>query len=202
MAYGPVSLGGYQVLIPATEGELGGIKVGNNLIVTDDGTLSANIITDKTLTQSDVPADAFTVGEEIGSKLSLSGGTMTGGIRYKGPNGESQMISFMPGGDNYGQGIRIGGGGLTIVGGGESAATYESTLTDLHGGTENLVLCNDGVIDFYTNCQSGMSSAIHTTIDRTGSFSGKVNGFTFKAQTSDPGANSTLATGTVLFVYS
>ena len=80
MAYGPVSLGGYQVLIPATENELGGVKVGNGLIVTDDGTLSVNIITDKTLTKSNVPADAFAVKEKLDSKLGLSGGVVVGDI--------------------------------------------------------------------------------------------------------------------------
>nr|DAK06602.1 MAG TPA: hypothetical protein [Caudoviricetes sp.] len=47
-------------------------------------------------------------------------------------------------------------------------------------------------------------NAIYDTklISITQSGASKVNDFTFKAQTSDPGAGSSLATGTILFVYS
>ena len=181
---------------------------------------AAAAATDPTLRTEGAPADAKAVGDLIldeegnvlfyskalvdqllAGKLDLAGGTMTGGISYAGANGTSVMVRFVPGGDNNGQGISIGGGGLTIVGGGEAAVNYQNSLAENPGGTENLILCNDGAIDFYTNCQSGISSAKHTVLDKNGSFNGTLSGFTFKAQTSDPGANSALTTGTILLVY-
>ena len=46
----------------------------------------------------------------------------------------------------------------------------ESALTA--NDSEVLYLTNDGNIDFYTNCQNGSSSAVHTYIDTKGTFSG------------------------------
>lgn len=40
MAYGPVSIGGYMALPPATDTELGGIKVSDDFNITDDGILT------------------------------------------------------------------------------------------------------------------------------------------------------------------
>ena len=43
MAFGPVSIGGNtHTLPPATKESLGGVKVGDNLSISEDGTLSAN----------------------------------------------------------------------------------------------------------------------------------------------------------------
>lgn len=85
MAYGPVSIGGYMALSPATKEDIGGVKIGSNINIEADGEIS--------------------IRDYAGSSSS--------------------------------------------------------------GGTAN-----------------------------------SVNNFTFKAQTSDPGAGSSLATGTILFVYS
>lgn len=107
----------------------------------------------------------------VDGKLSLSGGTMTGNISYKGSKATYEMIKFIDNSsDTYGNGIAIGGGGLTIVGGGESADTIKSVCSS--GGDERLILANDGSIDFYTNLQSGTDKATHVTIDNTGLFSG------------------------------
>lgn len=58
----------------------------------------------------------------VDEKLSLSGGTMTGNIAYKGSKATYEMIKFIDNSsDTYGNGIAIGGGGLTIIGGGESS---------------------------------------------------------------------------------
>ena len=65
--------------------------------------------------------------------------------------------------DTYGNGIRIGGGGATIIGGGES-----SDLPSVSGGDEILYLMNDGNIDFYSNCQGGLGSAKHMSFDTSG----------------------------------
>ena len=111
--------------------------------------------------------------------LPLAGGTMTGrltfstvnAIAYQGTKAWYDMIKFKDNtGDIYGNGIVIGGGGLTVIGGGDSADTMADQVSS--GGSESLLLCNDGAIDFYTNCQSGASSAVHTLIDTSGVFHG------------------------------
>lgn len=105
------------------------------------------------------------------SYLPLSGGAMTGNISYRGSKATYKMIEFIDNSsDEYGNGIAIGGGGLTIIGGGESADVVKSTST--RGGDERLILANDGAIDIYTNCQNGIDKATHITIDNTGLYSG------------------------------
>lgn len=107
----------------------------------------------------------------VDGKLSLSGGTMTGNISYKGSKATYEMIKFIDNSsDTYGNGIAIGGGGLTIIGGGESSDVIKNAASS--GGEERLVLANDGAIEFYTNCQDGIDKSVHTTIDNTGLFSG------------------------------
>lgn len=67
MAYGPVSIGGYMALSPATKEDIGGVKVGDGLSVTDDGRLSTSMSLDKAWpigsiyqsTQSTSPAKLF-----------------------------------------------------------------------------------------------------------------------------------------------
>lgn len=107
----------------------------------------------------------------VDEKLSLSGGTMTGNISYKGSKASTEIIKFI---DNVvdanGNGIAIGGGGLTIVGGGESSDIVKTIASG--GGDERLILSNDGPIDIYTNCQDGLSKATHVTIDNSGLYSG------------------------------
>ncbi len=105
------------------------------------------------------------------SYLPLSGGTMTGNIAYKGSKASTEIIKFINNAsDAYGNGIAIGGGGLTIVGGGESSDIVSSIASN--GGDERLILSNDGPIDIYTNCQEGLSKATHVTIDNSGLYSG------------------------------
>ena len=114
---------------------------------------------------------AFT--SDIPASLLLSGGAMKGNISYAGTQATYEMIRFVDNkADSYGNGISIGGGGLTVIGGGESADAYVSSCSgDGVGGDEKLVLCNDNGIDFYVNCQSGMPSAKHCSIDANGAAS-------------------------------
>lgn len=140
----------------------------------------------------------------IHSYLPLSGGAMTGNISYRGSKATYKMIEFIDNSsDEYGNGIAIGGGGLTIIGGGESADVVKSTST--RGGDERLILANDGAIDIYTNCQNGIDKATHITIDNTGLYSGtaaKANsvpwsGVTGKPSTYTPSShNHTVIQGT------
>lgn len=113
---------------------------------------------------------------------------MTGNISYRGSKATYKMIEFIDNSsDAYGNGIAIGGGGLTIIGGGESADAVKSTSTT--GGDERLILANDGAIDIYTNCQNGVDKATHITIDNTGLYSGtaaKANSVPWSGVTGKP----------------
>lgn len=112
--------------------------------------------------------------------LKLSGGAMTGNIRYKGSKNTYDMITFVDNNvDVYGNGICIGGGGLTIIGGGESASKVLKQHTN--GGDENMIVANDAAIDFFSNMNSGWDSR------KAGSFdtSGYWNGVGFKKNNSN-----------------
>jgi hypothetical protein len=112
--------------------------------------------------------------------LKLSGGAMTGNIRYKGSKYTYDMITFVDNNaDTYGNGICIGGGGLTIIGGGESAS--EALKQHTSGGDENMIVANDAAIDFFSNVQNGWNSR------KVGSFdtSGYWNGVGFKKDNSN-----------------
>lgn len=112
--------------------------------------------------------------------LKLSGGAMTGNIRYKGSKNTYDMITFVDNNvDVYGNGICIGGGGLTIIGGGESASEVLKQYTN--GGDENMIVANDAAIDFFSNMNSGWDSR------KAGSFdtSGYWNGVGFKKNNSN-----------------
>ncbi len=93
-------------------------------------------------------------------------------IWFSGENSAKTMVEFLDSGDNYGHGISIGGGGMTVIGGGESAGEivnyYTNNRTVKAGGNENMIVANDGVIDFYTNCQNGFSNAKHITMNTDG----------------------------------
>lgn len=103
--------------------------------------------------------------------LKLSGGAMTGNIRYKGSNSTYDMITFVDNNvDVYGNGISIGGGGLTVIGGGESA--YEVLKQHTNGGDENMIVANDAAIDFFSNVQGGWDSRKEGSFDTSGYWNG------------------------------
>lgn len=103
--------------------------------------------------------------------LKLSGGAMTGNIRYKGSKGTYDMIKFVDNNaDMYGNGICIGGGGLTIIGGGESADIVLSQHTS--GGGEYMIVANDAAIDFFSNVQNGWNSRKAGSFDTSGYWNG------------------------------
>lgn len=103
--------------------------------------------------------------------LKLSGGAMTGNIRYKGSKSTYDMITFVDNNaDTYGNGICIGGGGLTIIGGGESANTVLSQHTS--GGDEYMIVANDAAIDFFSNLQNGWNSRKAGSFDTSGYWNG------------------------------
>lgn len=103
--------------------------------------------------------------------LKLSGGAMTGKIRYKGSKSTNDMITFVDNNANtYGNGICIGGGGLTIIGGGESANAVLSQHTS--GGDEYMIVANDNAIDFFSNLQNGWNSRKAGSFDTSGYWNG------------------------------
>lgn len=119
-------------------------------------------------------ATADSDGNAINSTyLKRSGGAMTGNISYQGTKATIEVIRFIDNkNDVYGNGIAIGAGGATIIGGGESSAFCQNSYIAT-GGDEKLILANDGAIDFYTNCQNNSTTdAAHVQIDVTGKFTG------------------------------
>ena len=84
------------------------------------------------------------------------GGDNGSDIYYAGTQATHRMIRFIDNtADTSGNGISIGGGGLTVLGSGESANTILSNLSlTSSGGTETTYICSDGDIEFYSTQQS------------------------------------------------
>ena len=101
--------------------------------------------------------------------VNVNGDTMTGsltftndsGIYYQGTKANYRMIRFIDNtADEYGNGISIGGGGLTVLGSGESADTILSNLSlTSSGGTETTYIGSDGSIEFYPSINSWDAAA-------------------------------------------
>ena len=95
-------------------------------------------------------------------------GTANGaGIYYQGSKASYRMIRFIDNtSDAYGNGISIGGGGQTIIGGGESAdiAAAQTGTT----GSEVMYVCNDGDVTIMSNLQNGWDSRKTMTLNTSG----------------------------------
>lgn len=121
-----------------------------------------------------------------GDYLPIGGGTLTGDLKFSdiGDTATSHKISW--------------------AGSTDGADIYYQTTAKDQG---NLVLnLRDDANCYLRIASNGAFKSYFSPSD--GNFHGNVNGnstsasgYTFKSQTSDPGANSNLATGTVLFVY-
>lgn len=95
--------------------------------------------------------------------------TSTTGIYYTGSKATYRMIRFIDNtSDTYGNGISIGGGGQTIIGGGESSDTAAGQAGT--GGSEIMWICNDGAIEFYPNLQNGWTTSYKNYIGTNGHF--------------------------------
>ena len=120
----------------------------------------SNYTPTSSLSSSYLPLSGGNLSGNLGTSGNLTFRGTSNHIDYNGSQANYSMIRFLDNsGDTYGNGISIGGGGVAIIGGGESAQAMEATLAN--GGSEVLYLCNDGNVDIYTNCQSGSSSAKH-----------------------------------------
>lgn len=88
-------------------------------------------------------------------------------ITYKGTKATYDMVRFIDNtSDAYGNGIVIGGGGQTIVGGGESSTEMMNQAGT--SGTEIMYIGNDTDVNIYTNLQNGWSSRKTFTFDTSG----------------------------------
>ena len=129
---------------------------------------------------NDDPNFATTVADNIATKLSKTGGTMSGAItfnastvdaiKYAGSKATYTMIKFINNtADGNGNGIMIGGGGSVYIGSGESAANLYSALSSSSGGTEAIHISGDDAIKFYSNCQT-IANRKETTYDNSGNW--------------------------------
>lgn len=98
------------------------------------------------------------------SYLPLSGGTLTGSIKYSGGGYNGNAIAIEAG-DANGAYIGIGAGGLTIIGSGESTAAvranYEAT-------NESMIVASDQGVHFFTGIQNGYANKKTVTITAEG----------------------------------
>lgn len=110
---------------------------------------------------------------------------INGDIIYAGSLASSTMIRFLDNtADEYGNGISIGGGGITILGAGESAYDIQGRY---NSGNEDLILCSDEWIGMFPGQQNGYNdskaSYFHTNgavsiLCNTASYALSVNGDT------------------------
>lgn len=148
------------------------------------GTTQTTITVSPLAKKSDIPS--------ITGKVNKSGDSMSGtltfttanAINYNANNGNISMIRFKTG-DADGHGIIIGGGGLTVIGAGESATTVAAQTSS--GGSETMQVASDGNIEFYTNCQSGFSSAKKSYFDTSGDL--HVNRYVFASHLNQSSGN-------------
>lgn len=99
-------------------------------------------------------------------KISRNGNmTMKGAnISYAGSQATLPMIKFLDNtANNYGNGIAIGGGGIVVVGAGESSSLNYGAVGD-----ENLHLAADSAIYFYSNADGGLTNACKMIYGVTG----------------------------------
>ena len=121
--------------------------------------------------------------------LPTSGGTMSGNIGFSsiGDTNTSSKISWSgstDGADIYYQTMSKDQGNLVL-----------NLRDDVNC---YLRIASNGTFKSYFSPNDGN---FHGNVDGTASASNSVNGFTFAAQTSDPGAGSSLATNKILLVY-
>ena len=82
---------------------------------------------------------------------------INGDISYTGSLASGSMIRFLDNtADSYGNGISIGGGGITILGAGESAYDIQGRY---NSGNEDLILCSDEWIGMFPGQQNGYNDS-------------------------------------------
>ena len=121
---------------------------------TSSGKVGADLLLDYDTIQGVLNSPGLHCGVLDALSIYISGTGDDSGIHYKGTKASYNMIKFVDNTvDTYGNGIVIGGGGLVVVGAGESADNLVSALS-LTGGQEKLYLGSDSEIYFYVNCNT------------------------------------------------
>lgn len=93
---------------------------------------------------------------EIGA-VNKIGDTMTGDLSFKTTNYTSTPVAVRDDGTTYGHTLLVGAGGTTYVGAGEAASALYSKLAVKT--TEELFLCADSNIKFYTGAESATTTS-------------------------------------------
>lgn len=103
-----------------------------------------------------------------GSLTNVTDITMTGSIKYHGSKKTLDMIKFIDNAENeYGNGISVGGGGVVVVGAGESANTV-FTGAGAKGDTETLFLTSDQDMRLLVGQNSGYAAQRGMIITESG----------------------------------
>lgn len=152
-----------------------------------DGAITPTVITWDKASNSDT-LDGYHANQFVHRENPICDGNLNcrKNIWFDGESASKLMIEFLESGDANGYGISIGGGGMTVIGGGESAYEiveyYTNNRTAKNGGAEKMIIGNDTLIEFLTNCQSGYNNAKHITMNTDGTITAE--GFNGKSITS------------------
>lgn len=152
-----------------------------------DGAITPTVITWDKASNSDT-LDGYHANQFVHRENPICDGNLNcrKNIWFNGESASKLMIEFLESGDANGYGISIGGGGMTVIGGGESAYEiveyYTNNRTAKNGGAEKMIVGNDTLIEFLTNCQSGYNNAKHITMNTDGTITAE--GFNGKSITS------------------
>ena len=113
----------------------------------------------KLLTPRTLWGQSFNATNNVtGALTNVTDITMTGAIKYQGSKKTFDMISFINNPENeYGNGIRVGGGGVVVVGAGESTNTV-FTGAGAKGDTETLFLTSDQDMRLLVGQNSGYAA--------------------------------------------
>lgn len=153
------------------------------------------LLTDKTLTQDNIAADGKATGEALNLKMDKTGGTVTGDVSFAaiGDVATSKKLRWSgstDGAEIYYQTTAADQGNLVL------------NLTD--DANCYLRIAQNGAFRSYFSSGDGN---FHGNVNGTADYAtsagsaGNVGGYRFQSQANDPGANSTLGSGTVLLVY-
>lgn len=142
-----------------------------------------NISTNGTITASGFNGNATSAtkatqdgnGNVISSTyLPLSGGKMKGDIGFQGTKSSPYMIRFLDNTEEqYSNGIAVGNGGLTIIGGGEASTAMINGYSSILGfqlKTENLLLGADTSVWVYSKVSAGLDACYSWCFNTNGKF--------------------------------
>lgn len=98
---------------------------------------------------------------------SLAFDNVANAIYFKNAQGSYPMIKFAGSSDQWGHGLIMGGGGIVVIGAGESSDTIASGK---NAGSEDTYIGADGEVFVYTNVNGGMAGAKKYSFGTSGTF--------------------------------